>query len=162
VKEILLTQGKVAVVDDADYDRLACWKWRYRDGYAVRSAPRVPGVSRKTIYMHREIMGTPCGMETDHANGNKLYNLRSNLRVCTSSENKMNREKHRDGASGYKGATFDKSRNKWQSKITVNKHIVYLGRYDTPEEAAQAYDAAAMRLHGEFAKTNFATESQNA
>lgn len=156
-KQIQLSQGKVALVDDEDFDRLAPHKWYVRKDkhgkyYALRSAW---GLMRKTVYMHREIIGAPRGMIVDHVNGNALDNQRSNLRLCTNSENMCNRGKQTDNTSGYKGVTWNSHRRRWQAQIKLNGKMVQSGRFDTPEDAARAYDEAARKHHGEFAKTNF-------
>lgn len=148
MKEIPLTQGKVALVDDEDYERLvAMGKWQFVNGYASK------GIwPNKSIKMHRLIMDTPIGFETDHINGNKLDNRRKNLRVCTTAENQLNRGVPKNNTSGFKGV--HKFRNKWRSSIKINSRRVHLGLFTCPIEAASAYNEAAIKYHGEFAKLN--------
>lgn len=158
-KEIPLTRGYVALVDDDDYERLSQYKWYARKSqsgkfYAARKSPSENG-KQKHIWMHREIMNTPSGMETDHINGLSVDDRKENLRVCTSSQNKMNRGKRSDNTSGYKGVSWDKSKKRWQSRIHVNKTTKHLGYFSTAEEAARAYDKAALEIHGEFSVLNF-------
>jgi len=157
MKEIPLTQGKVAIVDDADYEWLMQWKWcaaNFRGKfYAIRAVNEK--LKRTTIQMHRQIMDTPPGMETDHINGNSLDNRRENLRVCTVSQNQMNRRTQKNNTSGYKGVSYSKHRKKWFSQIQIDKKRIFLGLFLTPENAARAYDEAAKRYFGEFTKTNF-------
>lgn len=101
--------------------------------------------------MHREIMRTPLGMDTDHIDHDRLHNCKSNLRVCTHRENQGNRKIAINNTSGFKGVSFYRPQKKWKAVISD----IYLGYFTTPEEAAQAYDKAAIDYYGEFAKLNF-------
>lgn len=157
-KQISLTQGLFATVDDTDFEFLNQWKWcaHTKDGkkfYAVRSGLRLP--FQKTIYMHRVIMNTPDDMDVDHRDGNGLNNTRGNLRNCTNTQNQRNREKLSNNTSGYKGVTWNKEREKWVAQIKVNGKLIRLGRFSKIEDAAHAYDQAAKKYFGEFARTNF-------
>lgn len=154
-----LDQGHSATIDQADKELVAPYPWRHLRGhngkiYAYAQTKSGP------VYMHRLIARTPAGRETDHINGDGLDNRRSNLRIATCSQNLANRWKPQrvDGSaatSRFKGVSWYRSRNKWQSKITVDQHCKNLGRYDSEEEAAQAYDAAAAAHWGPFARLNF-------
>lgn len=152
VKEIQLTQGKVALVDDADFEWLSQWNWcalRQRGNnrwYAVRG--RNP-----LIYMHRLILNPPEGYESDHIDGGGLNNRRSNLRICTCSQNHMNR--HRAwGSSIYKGVYYYKRYMKWGARIQINRKQLHLGYFNSEIEAAKAYNKAAIKYYGEFARIN--------
>lgn len=149
MKKIQLTQGKVATVDDEDFEWLNRWKWHYHNkgGYAVRSG------SKNKIFLHREIMRTPLGLETDHINGDALDNQRTNLRICSHLENQRNQKLHTNNTSGYKGVS--PYRGKWRSTIMLNKTQKYLGLFSSPKDAATAYDYAAINYFGEFAQTNW-------
>lgn len=160
MREIPLTQGQVALVDDADYEWLMQQKWlasfhpRYNQGngaYMAKQSRKTNGVS---MYMHRLIMGATKGQDVDHINGNTLDNRRENLRLSTRSENNMNKGKQRNNKSGYKGVYFCKWTNRWAAQIVVNRKKKLIGRFDTPEEAHEAYKAAALELHGEFARVD--------
>ncbi len=160
MKQIKLTQGRVAWVDDCDFDYLNQWKWRWvkhRDstGYAVRNRPRP---SRKVIHLHHEVAtraGLPLDKLIDHKDRDGLNNSRSNLRSATPSQNSCNRALRKDSRTGRKGVSFDKGRGKWFAKIQFNGRQHFLGRFATLEAASDAYDAAALKLHGEFACLNF-------
>ena len=157
MKEIPLTQGKFALVDDEDFDRINQWKWCYRQGYAIRGV-NLGKRKVKTIQMHTLIIGTPKGMTTDHINGNKIDNRRSNLRICTQKQNTKNRQVSKKivKSSTYKGVSWHKQNKKWQANIKVNYHHIYLGTFKTENEAARAYDTAATKHFGEFARLNAA------
>lgn len=143
MKEILLTQGKVALVDDEDYPELSKFKWYahkdYNTLYALRKSSRVNG-KQHTIPMHSVILGTPKGMETDHINGNGLDNRRENLREVTTRENAQNR--HTPKTSKYPGVTWHKQRGKWQANIRVAGKLNYLGLYGDEETAGIVYAMA--------------------
>lgn len=153
-KEIPLTRGMVALVDDEDYERVSAYKWcaQLRNGnfYAVRDE------HGKTIQMHRFLTGFVKGFVVDHKNGNTLDNTICNLRVCTSSQNKINSKKRKDSTMPYKGIHLHKKgEKKYQARIKKDGISKSLGYYEKPEEAARAYDAKARELFGEFARCNF-------
>jgi hypothetical protein len=156
MKYIELTQGKSAIVDDADYERLSCWKWfAHSGGYAVRNAPMVAGVRYGILYMHRLIVDAPTSTEVDHINGNKLDNRRSNLRICDPSLNQANRKIRQNTTSQFKGVRYRADRKKWEARIKVKGRGMFLGYFGAETQAARAYDTAAVLHFGEFARTNF-------
>lgn len=158
-REIQLTQGKVAIVDDEDFEWLNQWKWyahRYdKIWYAERNKPR-PYVEKKTIRMHAVILGND--KWADHKNGNGLDNRRDNLRECTYSQNVMNRGIQSNNTSGYIGVAWHKKIDAWVAYIQVNRKRINLGRFTTKEEAAYVRDQAAIKYHGEFSHLNFLNE----
>lgn len=154
---------RYAIVDAADYRRVARLPWRLLHGHNGKLYAHVR-LGARTIYMHRWIAETPDGYETDHENGDGLDNRRANLRTATPSQNSGNTGKPRrpDGSahtSRFKGVSWDKSRGRWQAKICQNGRHRNLGRYDDEIEAARAYDAAATMAYGEFARLNFPLEA---
>ena len=159
MKEIKLSQGKVALVDDADYEWLSQWKWSFakdhtnRTGYAQRAEGKRP--DRKIILMHREIMQTPSGMEVEHADLDGCNNQRYNLRNCTHAQNGMNGSVRKTNTSGFRGVSWNKGNKDWEARITISNKDFHLGCFDSPEDAARAYDQAAIRYFGEFANPNF-------
>src|SRR5829696_658084 len=156
---IPLTLGLVALVDAADYEWLCRYRWMAidrKDGkgfYACRREKDASGT--RIVYMHREILGTKPGMDTDHANGNGLDNRRQNLREATPAENGRNC-RSREGTSRYKGVCWHEAGGKWMAQIRGAEGTkLYLGSFVREEDAARAYDEAARRLHGGFGRFNF-------
>jgi len=166
VKLIPLTQGKFAIVDDENFDRLNANKWcamrdkSTRSFYAVRNSPRVNGKSR-LILMHREVVNAEARFDVDHRNHNTIDNRLDNLRVCTTSQNAANSRVRKDNSSGCKGVHWHKQSCKWHARLAVSGKRLHLGYFDSKEDAASAYDAAALELHGEFALTNKAFRKHN-
>ena len=156
MKKIFLTQNKIALVDDEDFEWLSENKWYYHssDGYAARKSRRVGG-KQKIIYMRVEILKPRKGFQCDHVDLNKLNNCRSNLREATHAQNKHNQKRQRNNTSGYKGVTIQKRTGKFISTLYINNEMIRLGYFDTAEDAALAYDEAAVKYHEEFARTNF-------
>jgi len=162
MKQIKLTQGKFAIVDDDDYEWINRWKWYLKNsGYAVRSLIAIEdGVKRSfTIGMHREINRTPKGLMTDHINGEKLDNRKQNLRNATPGQNQRNKPMLRNNKSGYRGVHTTKP--KWIARIRLNGKDIYLGNFENEVDAAEVYDIAAYHLHGEFASFNFKNGENN-
>lgn len=151
MREIPLTQGRVALVDDEDFERASAFKWYFqRNGYAARDG-RMPG-EPSTVLLHRFILNAKSGMYVDHIDHDGLNCQRSNMRLCTHGQNMGNRRKSRGCASGFKGVTAAGVR--WKAEIVVSRKRIYLGCFATEREAAAAYDDAAKREYGEFACLN--------
>ncbi len=153
-KNIPLTQGQYAIVDDADFDWLNQWRWHFNrtTGYASRRDRK----GMRTILMHRLIIGAPTGSQTDHVDGDGLNNQRHNLRICTASQNQQNRKPQAGSRSQYKGVSFYD--DVYVVRIYVNEENLYLGRFTDERLAAQVYDFAATKYYGEFAALNFPDE----
>ena len=158
-KEIKLTRGMVAVVDDDDYDWLSKWSWcahKHKGKYYAERGIRERGTCfQKTIRMNREILSAPDCFQVDHIDGDSLNNQKHNLRVCTDSQNKFNRGVSKRNKSGYKGVHWNAQRKKWCASIQENKNKFVLGFFEESVDAAKAYDEAAKKHHGRFAVLNF-------
>ncbi len=157
MKRIALSGGKAyAIVDDEDYRTLSAHTWYVIIGRNTTYAKT--HIGGKTIYMHRVIMGlvdAPRKVYVDHINGNGLHNYRTNLRISDNQNNQRNRQKHSDADSRYKGVLkTDSNINPWKASITLSGHDKYLGIYRTEEEAARAYNKAALEHFGEHARLN--------
>jgi len=149
MKKMPLTQGKFALVDDADYEWLSRWKWHAHEDHGNWYA------ERWRVRMHNEILPPPAGLEVDHKNHDGLDNRRINLRLGTHAQNGANRLPNKNHSSIFKGVTRRGGRGKWQAAIRVNGQRTHLGQFGDEQQAARAYDAAALAAFGEFARTNF-------
>jgi hypothetical protein len=165
-KIIPLTKGYETMVDPEDYEWLSQYKWRahvinkdtVEKVYAVRSAKVDEYVNGKrvNIFMHRAIVKPPPEMLVDHEDGDSVNNRRYNLRVASKAQNSANTVT--TSLSGYRGV--GKVKNRWRARAgTAEGGDIYLGYYDTAEEAAMAYDRKAIELHGPFAWLNFPRET---
>lgn len=160
LKEICLTRGDVALVDDEDYDRVSQYKWHSnphgRTTYAQRTDRS--GDQRTTELLHRFILRTSAEDLVDHIDGDGLNNTRSNLRLATHSQNMKNRRKHRNNKSGYTGVHWNKTNQRWRARIKAEGKSIHLGYFVDAEEAAQARDRAAAELHGDFMRETFSSK----
>lgn len=161
MNHIPLSRGLFAVVDDEDYERLACFKWHAsaQPGGLFRAARDAPRPHRHKILMAREILGvSQDAVVVDHRNGDPLDNRRENLRVATVTENVRNSAGWGRRSAPYKGIAMVKRdcrlARPWVAKICVNRRRIHLGYFATPEEAAAAYNRAATEHFGEFARVN--------
>lgn len=160
VKYIELTQGKRAIVDDEDYEKVA--EFRYWWANKSSNGTRWYAWGKKdggcpTVGLHWLIANPPAGFVVDHKDHDGLNNVRNNLRWCTHADNTHNSRIRKDNTSGYKGVGLHKFQGKiwWRARIAANGKRKTIGHYRTAVEAALAYDRAARELHGEFAYTNF-------
>ena len=157
-RRIPLTQGKYAIVDPEDFERLNKHKW-----FAVKSertfyAGRTIAAGKKfiSVRMHREILHTPGHLLVDHINHNGLDNRKANLRLATCAQNTYNRRRFRkDKSSKYTGLSWRKDRKKWTVIICCKRKNIIVGYFEDESQAAKAYDEAAKKYHGEFASLNF-------
>lgn len=151
VKKLSLQGGGYTLVDAHHYDRLMQYEWFQSKQHVYRRA------GDTLIALHHEILPPPDGMVIDHINRNGLDNREINLRVATHQQNSCNRTQPRNNTSGFKGVFREKRTGKWRACIRVNGRREYLGTYETKEQAAHAYDAAARHHFGAFAWLNYPT-----
>jgi len=155
MKEIKLTQGMFAMIDDEDFERVNRFKWHavknYNTYYASRNIRTIDGKSIKH-YLHWYLTGMKM---IDHRDRDGLNCQKSNMRKCTDRQNSMNRGPKKNCSSKYKGVNFCKEKGKWRSKIQINGKPIHVGYFETENEAAKAYDLKAIELFGEFAYLNF-------
>lgn len=154
---VALTRGRFALVDDYDFARVSAKPWSYspaseRLGYAVAR------FGQKIVKLHRFVWsnrGLPLPSAIDHRNGDGLDCRFANLRVATSKENIRNRRLDIDSTVGFKGVTVSSPGRAYRARIRVDGDLVSLGTFGDPTDAARAYDAAAIKYFGEFARLNF-------
>lgn len=149
MKEIPLTKGLVALVDDEDYEFLSQYKW-----YPLKSQNTHYAWSKKHGRMHHKIVSLEPGKQIDHRNGNGLDNRRANLRLCTRSQNQWNQLPRQGTSSRFKGVCWINRDNRWRAQIKLKDKRVYLGNYTSEIDAATAYNDAATRHYGDFACLN--------
>ena len=159
VKTIPLTQGKVALVDDEDYEELKKYKWfaqkdhNWNRWYAIRKT-RDKNRKRKSIRMHQQITGFKYKI-IDHINHDGIDNRKCNLRACTHSQNKKNSNLYKNNKSGLNGVSWFKTNKKWHAQICKDKTVIHLGYFKNKNDAGRAVDKKAKELFGEFTVLNF-------
>jgi len=153
MKKIKLTKGFEALVDDEDFEFLNRHSWYYAHGYAVRTIYDNNHKSYQ-LRMHRLLIDTPNGFDTDHINRDRLDNRKSNLRVATRSQNVANTFVEKQNRSGYKGVSWKKSNRKWCAQIRALNKVIHIGLYVNIKDAAKAYNEEAKKHFGDFAVLN--------
>jgi hypothetical protein len=153
-KIIAISTGQEVLVSDEDYHWLSQRTWYlHGNGYAMCDLWGRRGGMK--VLMHRLILLAPDTSTVDHANGNRLDNRRENLRLATQSQQNANRPKI-TGLSQYKGVHKRQDNLKWVAQIKdPNRRTIHLGSFTSEVAAAIAYDTAAIRLYGQFARLNF-------
>lgn len=154
-------KGKFVLVDRENLKNLSQWKWYIGiHGYAIRNGNK--NGEHRIIALHKVITICSKGKEIDHINGNRLDNRSSNLRIVTRRQNQWNKKVSlTNTSSGYKGVSWhDLGKGYWRSYIYIfdteknRKKRLHLGLFEDKKEAARAYDKAAVKHFGEFAKLN--------
>jgi len=150
---IIIIQGYRVIVSACDAERVSAYKWYKRSKkdeiYFERHTPRP---NRKHITLHRFIVDCPEGMVVDHINLNTLDNRRSNLRICSPTENKRNCKKNKRNSSGFKGVSWNKPWGKWLAYISIDGKNKYLGAFDDKNKAYEAYCKASKKYHKEYGR----------
>jgi hypothetical protein len=163
-RRIPLSQGKYAIVDPEDYDRLSRHKWytcnRDHTYYAIRGQWSPKLKKRLTIAMHREVIDVPDDLYVDHINHHGWDNRKANLRPATAADNARNaRYPKINTTSKYRGVWYNKKKKRWRAVIGLNNTRKVIGNFRDEIDAAKAYDKAAKKYYGEFAILNFPNES---
>ena len=160
-RRIPLNQGKYAIVDSDDYERLRKYKWyvskRSNTFYAIRHKWLPEQKRHTTVSMHREIIEVPDGMFVDHINHRGLDNRKANVRPATPADNARNARypKRKNATSKYRGVWYNKKKKRFRAVIGINNTRKIIGNYKNEIDAAKAYDKAAKKYYGEFAMLNF-------
>lgn len=153
MKEIILTKGKVALVDDEDYDAASDHYWWAIPGPHTWYAQGI--INKKRTSLHRFIMKPTAELQVDHIDCNGLNCQKYNMRICTNEQNRRNQRKQSNTSSQYKGVYWNKRDELWISHITYHGKPQHIGCHHKEDDAAKAYDRMAIILFGEFARTNF-------
>lgn len=164
VRFVPLTRGLFAKVDASDFADVSRWNWCASpsgNGLIYVARGRTPEERQATgkhapVLLHRYLMGEP-DEDVDHKNLDPLDNRRENLRKASAQQNGAN-SRSRVGSSQFKGVSW--TRGEWRASIRLHYRTIHLGKFDSEEDAARAYDEAARRLHGEFARVNFPREGE--
>jgi len=153
---LLLTNGKAETkIDIEDMEAVLKFKWCLSStGYAYGSVPTGKR-GAKHVLLHRMLLQPPPRMQVDHIDGDRLNNSRANLRMCTNQQNSNNMGPRK---GRFKGVCWHKKAGKWVASITVDGKTRHLGLFVDIEDAAKAYDSAALAMHGEFARLNIQGE----
>lgn len=160
MKEIPLRNGGTAFVDDEDEAFVRQFNWIQTTPDAVTYAVTSQKIGGKwrLIKLHRLLLGLKIGdgVIVDHIDGNGLNNQRGNLRICSHQQNLRNQDRTEKPykTSKFKGVCWHKKNKKWIAGIFINKKKIYLGQFESEEDAAAAYNAAARKFFGEFARLN--------
>jgi hypothetical protein len=145
-----LADGTEATIDAEDAELVGQYNWCLSGEYVVTELWLGNG-KRRTLGLHRLVMGEPEGRLVDHRKGVKRDNRKEFLRVATGSQNQYNAKMRDDNKSGHKGVSWHKARKKWQANIQHEGKWIYLGLFTDIEEATKAYKEAALKYHKEFA-----------
>lgn len=154
MKEIKLTNGGVALVDDEDFEKLSSYKWHRHDERTlqyVRVALYGSG-KQQILLMHRVVMNAPTGVDVDHRDGDGLNNQKYNLRLCTDQQNSMNLKLFRTSTSGHKGVSWNKQFKKWEAYIWFHRKKIRLGEYKEKSDAIAARENAEKELYGNWSR----------
>jgi len=159
MKALVLTQGKIGCVDDADYESVSQFKWcaikAPRTWYVARNISDGHG-GQKFLSLHRHLLGAPDGVEVNHEDVNGLNNCRHNLVLCSHAQNLRSfKRKSKKASSQYRGVCWNKSSKKWNASLCFEYKLYHLGRFKSETDAARAYDSAAVKYYGEFSSLNF-------
>ena len=149
---IALTKGYVAVIDAADVPLIEGWNWSASvDGNTVYAVRKITG-EKRTMSLHRYLLGAKTGLDVDHQDANGLNNKRANIRIATRSQNLQNAAIHSNNTSGVKGVYWHARTNKWRARVTAGGKTESLGYFHTLEAAASARVLGALSMHGDFAR----------
>ena len=148
--------GRFALVDDEDFERINAHRWSVSGGYAITNIVGNTVSKTRKVQMHRLVTECIPGVQIDHINNDPLDNRSENLRICTTSQNGMNRKLGTNSATKYKGvcAVMKKMGLRYYASIALQKKRYNLGIFNSAQEAAIAYNNAAIKLYGEFARLN--------
>lgn len=144
------------LIDSEDYELISKYKWhvhKWRYVFYVQAWTNINGKG-KTLLMHKLILGAKRKEIVDHIDGNGLNNQKTNLRICTNTQNCWNQRIAKNNTTGFKGVTFVKATKRYRARIRVNSKLILVGDFKTAQEAGEAYNWAALNHYGDFARLN--------
>jgi hypothetical protein len=159
-----LRSGYQILIDSEDLHHFERYAWTSVSGDLKKRQKRyamcttTSGGKPVTLYLHRQIVGAQAGELVDHINGDSLDNRRSNLRIASASLNGANRH-YESGVSGYRGVYPAAKPGRWRARIKCGGPLQTLGTFSSPEEAALAYNLAALKAFGPLAIVNQISEN---
>lgn len=139
-------------IDDEDLQLFLNHNWHLCQGYIRRTRQKKEGAGPKSIWFAREIVKARAGCQVDHIDGDPLNNRKSNLRIVTNAQNRLNMKLNKRNTIGFKGVSICNKTGKFQARISIDKKQIYLGNFNSPEKAGEAYNKAAKELHGIYAR----------
>ena len=150
----VITGTDIFYIDIQDLELISKYRWRIafarKESLTQKSYSRVEATKDgKSFKLHRFLLNAQKDQIVDHIDQNPLNNCRNNLRFVTASQNQRNRKARKTSTSRFKGCYVDKTRKKWSAQIRVNRKVICLGRFNTEEQAAEAYENAELKYFGD-------------
>lgn len=152
--QITLKNGAVIQIDEEDYAIVEKHRWYTTKSGSRKKTYACTKINGQKVLIHRIILSAESGQVVDHINGDGMDNRKVNLRLCTHTQNLWNQKKNKNNRSGYKGVFYSQHHGRWAAEINADRTRHFLGYFEVIEDAARAYNEAAIKYHGHFAELN--------